>query len=339
MPVGSLLELVGKTPVVRLRPRRGQARDHLEFFAKLEFYNPTGSIKDRPAAYIVRKLLVNREIDRDTVLIESSSGNFGVALAAVCRAAGIRFTCVVDPLILNSNAYLLRQLRASVVQVTSRDESGGYLKARLKAVEDLTKEIPNSVWVNQYANPYNAESHYFGTGLEIYETFRDTGLDYVFVPVSSGGTITGVSRILKEQFRDVKVIAVDTAGSVIFGDPPRKRFIPGMGSSIVPALLRDAIIDDVFHVKEEDMVRGCFELLRDHALFLGGSSGAVYFAATEYFRYTGSGASSQVSDELRAEPGGKTLKILMTFADRGERYASTVYNPEWTKRTFPREAW
>jgi cysteine synthase A len=325
------LDLVGGTPIVRLGVRRRPSRRPLNLFAKLEFYNPTGSIKDRPAAYILRRLLCSGEITEETTIIESSSGNFGVALAAACHSAGLHFLCVVDPLLLPSNEYLLEQLGATIVKVTRSDESGGYLNARLRKVQELHQEIPGSLWINQYGNRHNADAHYFGTGYEIYNAFRDVGLDYVFIPVSSGGTITGVSRILKEHFPNIKIIAVDTSGSVIFGGRPRKRFVPGMGSSIVPEILADARIDDVFYVHEEDMIEGCMELLRDHGLFVGASSGAAYFAAQQYFRYS-SVADDNVPERRAAD---HPLNVVMTFADRGERYMTTVYNREWTSRTFP----
>ncbi|MBY0277175.1 2,3-diaminopropionate biosynthesis protein SbnA [Candidatus Binatia bacterium] len=324
------LDLVGGTPIVHLGAQRRAPRRPVNLFAKLEFYNPTGSIKDRPAAYILRRLRSSGEIADGSTVIESSSGNFGVALAAACRSAGLRFVCVVDPLLLRPNEYLLEQLGATIVKVTRPDENGGYLKARLRKVEELRQEIAGSFWVNQYGNRHNADAHYFGTGFEIYTAFRDVGLDYAFIPVSSGGTITGVSRILKEHFPAVKIIAVDTSGSVIFGGRPRKRYVPGMGSSIVPEILADARIDDVFCVHEEDMIDGCMELLKDHGLFVGASSGAAYFAAKQYFRYP---TDDEGTRDGRASD--RSLNVVMTFADRGERYMTTVYSREWTMRTYP----
>ena len=336
MPIYSgLFDLVGNTPVVELRHGGGGDRGEVQLFAKLEGYNPTGSIKDRPAAYIIRKLLLDGEIDRDVTIIESSSGNFGVALAAVCRTEGLRFICVVDPLILPNNRFLIEQYGAEVSEVTTRDDTGGYLKARIARVKELEQRIPRARWINQYANPGNASAHYYGTGMEIYHAFSDVGLDYVLVPVSSGGTITGISQLLKSLFPRITVIAVDTVGSVIFGGPPNPRYIPGMGSSIKPELLRTAMIDHVVMVSERDIVSSCNELLRRHGLFVGGSSGAAYRGAQQYFQDPAHLRSAQAPSYPRWRNGQRSRpRALLIFPDRGDRYQSTIYDQRWVERTF-----
>ena len=338
MPIYTgLLDLVGNTPVVELRHASGEDRHGVHLFAKLEGYNPTGSIKDRPAAYIIRKLLLDGEINRESTIIESSSGNFGVALAAVCRAEGLRFICVVDPLILSNNRFLLEQYGAEIDQVTTRDDSGGYLKARIARVQELERRISGARWINQYANPGNASAHYFGTGMEIYKSFADVGLDYVFVPVSSGGTVTGVSQLLKSLFPRIVVVAVDTVGSVIFGGPPNPRHIPGMGSSIQPEILQHAAIDHVVMVSEQDIVKSCTELLQGYGLFVGGSSGAAYRGAQQYFQDPSHRVSIPASgyprwrNHERAKPN-----VLLIFPDRGDRYQSTIYDQGWVDRTLAR---
>jgi len=328
-----LLDLVGNTPIVNMKDRDRSNPEHsdVELFAKLEYYNPTGSIKDRPAAYILRHLQLRGTLTRNSTIIESSSGNFGIALAAICRALGMKFICVVDPALLPHNAFLLEQYGAEIVRVTERDDTGGYLKSRIKTVKSVLEKDPATIWINQYANQMNAEAHYYGTGMEIYKTFSDFGLDFVFVPVGSGGTIAGVSTLLKEQFPSITIVAVDTVGSVIFGGEPKRRYIPGMGSSIRPELVGRAKMDLVLRVEERDAIQGCMELVHRYGLFVGGSSGAVYFAAKQFF------AGDSYRELTERNVGSKShdaKKALLIFPDKGERYNSTIYNPEWVSTVF-----
>lgn len=332
-----LLDLVGNTPVVNMkdRDRDRDSREHrgVDLFAKLEYYNPTGSIKDRPAAYIIRHLQLRGTLARNSTVIESSSGNFGIALAAICRALDMKFICVVDPALLPHNAFLLEQYGAEIVRVTERDDTGGYLKSRIKTVHSILERDPKTIWINQYANHMNAQAHYFGTGMEIYKTFSDFGLDVVFVPVGSGGTIAGVSTLLKEQFPSITVVAVDTVGSVIFGGEPKRRYIPGMGSSIRPELIGSAKVDLVLRVEERDAIQGCMELVNRYGLFVGGSSGAVYFAAKQFFdseKYR----ETHLAERSANGTSRETRKALLIFPDKGERYNSTIYNPEWVSTVF-----
>src|SRR5207244_5758063 len=164
-----------------------------------------------------------------------SSGNFAVALAAFTRLAGLRFIPVIDPNISATYESSLRRLCPTVVKVEERDDTGGFLKTRLQKVKELCATTPNAYWTNQYGNTDAMEAHYELTATEICADF-DT-LDYVFIGVSTAGTIAGVSRRLKEHYPDIQVIAVDTEGSAIFGGAPPNRHIPGIRSSIVLQLL------------------------------------------------------------------------------------------------------
>jgi cysteine synthase A len=303
------LEMVGNTPMVRLKM---EEFDDMDIFAKLEFYNPTGSVKDRAAFYIIKKLLEKNEINKNTTLIESSSGNFGVALSAYCKKNNLNFICVVDPCISPINEMLIKAFGAKVIKVKKPDENGGFLLNRIKKVNELTGKIKNSYWINQYGNPYNAEAYYRSLGSEICDSMEQ--IDYTFLGVSSGGTITGASNKIKEKFPDSRMIAVDICGSVIFGNPPKKRYIPGIGSSMVPDILKQAKIDDVVMVDEISTIKMCRELLSKHNIFAGGSSGSVIAGIKKYF-------------------AGKTFKkrinIATIFPDRGDRYTNTIYNEEW----------
>lgn len=303
------LENVGNTPMVQIKMA---GFENINLYAKLEFCNPTGSVKDRAAHYLINKLLERNKIKRNTTLIESSSGNFGIALAAYCKKYGLKFVAVVDPCISPINEMLIRAFAARVIKVDQPDGSGGYLLNRIARVKDLLNEIENSYWVNQYANLYNAEAYYHSLGDELCRSLDN--IDYIFMGVSSGGTITGVSNRIKERFPHAEVIAVDIVGSVIFGHSPGKRYIPGIGSSMVPEILKKARIDDVVMTDEVSTIEACHELLRQHYIFVGGSSGSVYAAIKKYFS---------------TRKMAKKIDVVTIFPDRGERYTNSLYNEKW----------
>src|SRR5213082_2584989 len=307
------LEQLGKT--LRPTPHVPLAVEHMNLFAKLEYVNPVGSIKDRPAYWILKRAAERGEICDETTVIESSSGNFASALAAFTRLIGLRFIPVIDPNISSTYESFLRRACSTVVKVEDRDDTGGFLKTRLEMVKHLCDTIPNAYWTNQYGNPDAVEAHYQLTAGEICADFAS--LDYVFIGVSTGGTIAGVSRRLKECYPKVRIIAVDAEGSVIFGDTPRKRHIPGIGSSIVPPLLSHAKIDGVVLVSERETVQACQELLLTHGLFVGGSSGAVFAAVQRYAAWM---------------QGPENPTVLFLCPDRGTPYLDTVFDPTWATR-------
>lgn len=308
------LDGVGNTPLVRLVAKE---LEDVNAFAKAEYMNPTGSVKDRPAKHIIDSLLASGRIDRETLIVESSSGNFGIALAAATSRRGMRFRCIIDPRINAANEMLMRSLGVDVVKVTELDHAGGYLLARIKAARETVATVPNSYWVNQYGNPLNAEAY----AVTLAEELRDQlpTIDYAFVGVSSGGTITGVSQRLKEIYPNVRVVAVDTVGSVIFGGAPCPRWIPGIGASVVPDIIKEARIDDVVMIDEATSVRSCHELWREQHFLVGGSSGTAFAAMRRYF-------------------AGKSFKVppvaVAIFADRGDRYADTIFNAAWCDKLF-----
>ena len=287
----------------------------MDLFAKLEYVNPVGSIKDRAAYWILKRAAERGEICDETTVIESSSGNFACALAAFTHLVGLRFIPVIDPNISGTYESFLRRLCPTVVKVEDRDDTGGFLKTRLQKVKELCATIPNAYWTNQYGNLDAVEAHYELTGGEICADFYS--LDYAFIGVSTAGTIAGVSRRLKERYPNIRVIAVDTEGSAIFGGAPRKRHIPGIGSSIVPPLLSHAKIDDVVLISEGETVQACLELLTSHGLFVGGSSGTAFAAVKKY---------------AAKMPAYKHPTVLFLCADRGTPYLDTVFDPTWTAK-------
>src|SRR5262245_19233199 len=301
-----LQRILRPTPHVRLDV------EGMNLFAKVESVNPVGSIKDRPAYWILKRAAERGEICDETTVIESSSGNVASALAAFTRLVGLEFIPVIDPNISSTYESFLRRLCPIVVKVEERDDTGGFLKTRLQMVRQLCATIPNAYWTNQYDNPDAMEAHYQLTAGEVCADFDE--LDYVFIGVSTAGTIAGMSHRLKERYPNIKIIAVDVQGSVIFGDAPRKRHIPGIGSSIVPPLLSRARIDDVVLISERETVAACRELFLNHGLFVGGSSGTAFAAIKRY--------------ALRMA-GARPPTVLFLCADRGTPYLDTVFDPAW----------
>lgn len=300
---------IRETPVVPLD------QHGMRLFAKLEYCNPVGSLKERPALWILRSAIHRGEIDPGTTIVESSSGNFASALAFYTHLLGLSFIPVIDPNITNTYESFLRRLCPRVEKVGERDATGGFLDVRLQRVRSLLAEIENSYWTNQYGNEDAIEAHYRFTGEEICGQL--SSLDYAFIGVSTAATIAGISRRLKERFPKVKIIAVDAEGSVIFGGPPKPRYIAGIGASVRPKLVDKALIDDVVRVPEVDTIRGCRELLWRHGLIVGGSSGSCYAALQKYVPTKGSGTPPTV---------------LFLCADRGTAYAETIFDDTWAAK-------
>jgi N-(2-amino-2-carboxyethyl)-L-glutamate synthase len=304
--IRSVAQIIRETPVIPLQDER------VDLFAKLEYVNGIGSIKDRPAFWILKRGIERGEIGPDTTVVESSSGNFACALAAFCKILELDFIPVVDPNISPFYESALRAQCTRVIKVANRDDNGGFLKTRLSKVQDLLAEIPDSYWPNQYANTDGMDAHFYLTGAEIGRAVPK--LDYAFIGVSSAGTVAGVSRYLKEKNPSTRIVAVDAEGSVIFGQKPKERWIPGLGSTINPQLLRHACIDDVVVVSEVETISACHELLDRHGLFVGGSTGTVYSAIQKYFQH------------LR---GRTRPRVVFLCCDRGTAYLHNIFDRRW----------
>lgn len=305
--LSAIERLIGNTPLFELDD------PGLRVSLKLEGCNFSGSIKDRPAVHILKEGVQKGIITKNSVIIESSSGNFAIALAMICKVLGTEFIPVIDPYINPASEKLLRALCKQVVKVEQKDESGGYLVNRIRKVKSLIKETPNSYWTNQYENPLNAQAHYLGTGAEICRDFEH--IDYLFVSVSSCGTIAGVSKRVKEKFPNITIVAVDAEGSLIFSDVSKPRPIPGLGAGLQPKFSKEALIDEVVMVHEFEIVDACLELLDKYGLFLGGSSGACYAAINKYF----------------ASRGKNNAVVVSICPDRGNAYLDNIFDPNWVE--------
>jgi len=304
----SLSPFIGNTPLKDL------FHEEAHLYAKLEYTNFSGSSKDRAAYHMLYQGIQRGEITQETIVVASSSGNFAIAAATICKILQIKFIPVIDPNINPNYEGLLHLLAHKVVKVNKLDKTGGYLLTRIQVVQDICSTYEHSFCADQYQDPNNYQG-YFNMGHEIISSFDQ--LHYIFVAVSSGGAITGISTSIKPYLPKVKIIGVDVEGSTIFGHPPKKRFISGIGASQASPLLEKAIIDDVVHVSHMDIIKGCFQLLNEQAIFAGASSGAVYAAAKKYVK------------EHRGFLEKPTA--LLIFPDKGNAYLDTIYNEEWQK--------
>jgi cysteine synthase A len=309
----NILITIGNTPLIRLGKLFRDARRKV--YAKLEAFNPGGSIKDRPALNIIRHGIETGEIGPDTVVIESSSGNMGIGLALACMFHGLRFICVVDAKTTAQNLRLLETYGAQVDVITQPDPvTGEYLQARINRVEELMRTVPNGFWPNQYANLYNSHAHR-QTMREIVEHLGQ--VDYLFCTTSTCGTLRGCAEHVLENRLGTKIIAVDAVGSVIFGGAKTKRLIPGHGSSIMPNLFDASLATSCVRVTDLDCIVGCRRLVREEAVLAGGSSGAVVTA---------------IERTLPVIPEGSVCVAI--FPDRGERYLDTIYSDAWVEKHF-----
>ncbi len=297
-------------------------------YLKVEGLNFAGSVKIKAAAEMVERAERDGLIGPDSILVESSSGNLGVALSMIAADRGYRFVCVVDPRCNYATRRLMEAYGAQVQQVTTPHPERGLLGARLDRVAQLCASDARYVWLDQYANPGNWQAHYRRTGPEILREFPR--LDVLFVGAGTTGTLMGCARFFAEQRRRVHIVAVDAAGSVTFGGPPAPRMIPGLGTSVRPAQLDESFVDDVELVAEPDTVRMCHRLARRGYLF-GGSTGTVVAGAVAWLARHGEHRSG-----VPGRPGrpGCALTAVAIAPDFGERYLDTLYHPAWVRDVY-----
>jgi N-(2-amino-2-carboxyethyl)-L-glutamate synthase len=309
-----ILTTVGNTPLVKLENLF--KTDNFQLFAKLEMFNPGGSVKDRPALNMLKDAFENGDIKPGYTIVESSSGNLGIGLAQACAVLGLHLICVVDPKTTSQNIKILEAYGATVDMVTEPDPAtGDFLPARIARVKHLLDSIPASFWCQQYANMNNVRAHH-QTMREI-ATALDGKLDYLFLSTGTCGTLRGCSEYIRNHNMKTKIVAVDAKGSVIFGDKRGKRLIPGHGAARVPELFHPGLEDTCVHVSDWDCIVGCHHLLKTEAILAGGSSGAVV---------------SAIAKVRREIPSDATCAAI--FCDRGERYLDTIYTDTWVQKHF-----
>lgn len=277
---------------------------------KLEGHNPAGSLKYRTAAALIQDLEDRGLVTPSTTIVESTSGNLGVALAYLCRQRNYRFLAVIDPKVTKEVCCCLKELGAGLDLVEDPDQTGGYLHSRLRRIAELCAVYKQYIWTNQYGNPANPLAHYLSTAPEI--DHQTSGcVDAVFVAVSTGGTLAGIGRYFRERNPRTKVIGVDAAGSVIFGTAPGPRKLTGVGSSQKSQFLTPGLYDDYAIVDDQQAFAMCRRLAQ-LGINLGGSSGATLAACARY---------------LSEHPG--ITNPVCICADNGHNYLSTIYDNTW----------
>jgi len=300
----SLTDLIGNTPLLELVNYNQENQLQASVIAKLEYFNPAGSVKDRIALAMIKDGEEKGLLKKGTVIIEPTSGNTGIGLAFVAAARGYRLILTMPETMSIERRNLLKALGAELV-LTPGSEG---MKGAIKQAEELAADIADSYIPQQFKNPANPEIHRQTTAKEIW---RDTDgkVDIFIAGVGTGGTVTGVGEALKVKKAGVQIIAVEPFDSpVLSGGSPGPHKIQGIGAGFVPDVFNASIIDEIFKVKNEDAFQTSRTLARTEGLLAGISSGAALYAATELAR--------------RSENKNKNIVVLLP--DTGERYLSTV---------------
>lgn len=296
-------ELIGNTPLLELSNYQKQNKLSAHILAKLEYFNPAGSVKDRIAKMMIQKAEEQGLLKPGFVIIEPTSGNTGIGLAAVAASRGYRLIITMPETMSVERRTLLKAYGAELVLT---DGAAGMKGAIVKAME-LSKEIPGSFIPSQFTNPINPACHRFTTGVEIWND-TDGKLDIFVAGVGTGGTISGVGEYLKSQNPDIKIVAVEPVGSPVLSEGRAgKHQIQGIGAGFIPNTLNTEIYDEIICVTDESAFETGRILACTEGILVGISSGAAVWAASELAK--------------RSENKGKTIVTLLP--DSGERYLST----------------
>ncbi|MCQ4727261.1 cysteine synthase A [Anaerotignum faecicola] len=299
----SITELVGRTPIIELKNFETNNGLKARILAKTEYFNPAGSVKDRIAKAMIEDAENRGEINKDTVIIEPTSGNTGIGIAAISASRGYKVILTMPETMSVERRNLLKAYGAELVLT---DGSKG-MKGAIAEAERLNKETPNSIILSQFNNKSNPKAHENTTGIEIWED-TDGKIDIFVAGVGTGGTITGVGRALKAKNPNIKIVAVEPEDSpVLSGGLPGPHKIQGIGAGFIPENLDTGIYDEIIKVSNENAFETGREIAQKEGLLVGISSGAAAWAAKE----------------LAKRHENKDKVIVVLFPDTGERYLST----------------
>lgn len=297
-------DLIGRTPLIELKNIEEKYNLAAKIVAKVEFFNPGGSVKDRIAKNMIEDAIKKGLINKDTVIVEPTSGNTGIGLAMVAASKGLKVILTMPETMSIERRKLLAAYGANIVLT----EGSKGMKGAIEKAEEIAKNTPNSFIPSQFNNPANPEIHYLTTGREIYEDLEGN-IDIFVAGVGTGGTLSGTGKYLKEQNKNIKVVAVEPLTSpVLSKGTPGPHKIQGIGAGFVPHTLDTSIYDEIITIENEAAFSRGKEIARTEGLLVGISSGAALDAAIKLAQ--------------RKENKGKTIVVL--FPDTGERYLSTT---------------
>lgn len=313
----NILEAIGNTPIIKLNNIID--KKHAAVYAKLEYMNPGGSIKDRIAMHIIDRAEQEKKLLRNGTIIENTSGNTGAGLAMVAAVRGYKAVFTIPDKMSAEKINFMKAFGSKVV-VTPTNVPADSPQSYYETAKRIHQNTENSFYVNQYHNPANPEAHYKYTAPELWEQMEGK-IDYFVAGIGTGGTLSGIARFLKEQNKNIKVIAIDPVGSVFYdffkhgkAGEPHVYKLEGIGEDMMVDAMDFNVVDDIYQVTDQDGFLTCRALARTEGIFGGGSSGAAVWGALKVAR--------------NLPPDKNVLTIL---PDTGFRYLSKVYNDEWMR--------
>ena len=307
--LNSLMNTIGNTPLIEIDGKKWGFS--CKMFAKLEYFNPMGSVKDRIAYAMIEAAEKNGTLTPGSTIVEATSGNTGAGIAMVAAQKGYKCILVIQDKVSTEKQNLLKSLGAQVIVVPSsiprRAVGGVYYEA-----SRIAKET-NGVMLDQYANPANSAAHYKSTGPEIFSQTNGK-IDYFIAGMGTCGTICGTARYLKEKLKDIQIIGVEPNGSVYVGEKYAPYLVEGIGLDFIPGQLNYNLIDEIIHTTDAQAFHSARQLASRDGIFVGGSSGAAFYGALSF---------------AQKMPANKTIVVL--FPDSGYRYLSKFYDDLWLK--------